>query len=74
MGVTDPPLPEPVGGSRGLAAPLNASWGSEVDLTEASQPLELTQPDPLEASLFGRARWSRERLFRVGRGINQPRL
>ena len=52
MGVTDPPLPELAGGSRGLSAPLGTSWGSEVDLTDASQPLELTQPDAFEASLL----------------------
>ena len=52
MGVTDPPLPELAGGSRGLASPPGTSWGSEVDLTEASQPLELTQPDATEASLL----------------------
>ncbi|CAL8369759.1 unnamed protein product [Arctogadus glacialis] len=52
MGVADPPLPEVAGGSRGLAAPLGTSWGSEVDLTDASQPLELTQPDAIEASLL----------------------
>ncbi|CAL8406665.1 unnamed protein product [Arctogadus glacialis] len=56
MGVTDPPLPELAGGSRGLAAPLGTSWGSEVDLTEASQPLELTQPDAIEASLLTKPR------------------
>ncbi|CAL8288042.1 unnamed protein product [Arctogadus glacialis] len=27
-------------------------WGSEVDLTDASQPLELTRPDAIEASLL----------------------
>ena len=52
MGVTDPPLLDIVGGSRGLATPLGTNWGSEVYLTEASQPLELTQPDPFEASLL----------------------
>ena len=52
MGVTDPPLPELAGGSRGLSAPLGTSWGSEVDLTDASQPLELTRPDAIEASLL----------------------
>ena len=52
MGVADPPLPELAGGSRGLPAPLGTSWGSEVDLTDASQPLELTQPDAIEASLL----------------------
>ena len=41
MGVTDPPLPELAGGSRGLADPPGTNWGSEVDLTEDSQPLEL---------------------------------
>ncbi|CAL8313400.1 unnamed protein product [Gadus morhua 'NCC'] len=40
------------GGSRGLAGPPGTSWGSEVDLTEASQPLELNQPDAIEASLL----------------------
>ncbi|CAL8342726.1 unnamed protein product [Arctogadus glacialis] len=52
MGVTNTPLSELAGGSRGLAAPLGTSWGSEVDLTEASQPLEFTQPDAIEASLL----------------------
>ncbi|CAL8248283.1 unnamed protein product [Merluccius merluccius] len=52
MGVTDPPLPELAGGSRGRAGPPGTSWGSAVDLTEASQPLELTQPDTIEASLL----------------------
>ena len=52
MGVTDPPLPELAGGSRGLAGPLGTSWGSEVDLTEDSQPLELTQPNTFKASLL----------------------
>ncbi|CAL8255687.1 unnamed protein product [Boreogadus saida] len=52
MGVTDPPLPELAGGSRGLSAPLGTSWGSEVDLTDTSQPQELTRPDAIEASLL----------------------
>ena len=40
MGATDPPLPELAGGSRGLSAQPGTSWGSEVDHTEASQPLD----------------------------------
>ncbi|KAK0130871.1 hypothetical protein N1851_034445 [Merluccius polli] len=50
MGVTDPPLPELAGVSRGLGALPGTSWGSEVDLTEDSLPLELTQPDAVGAS------------------------
>ncbi|CAL8258217.1 unnamed protein product [Arctogadus glacialis] len=51
-GATGPPLPELAGGSRGLSAPLGTSWGSEVNLTDASHPLELTRPDAIEASLL----------------------
>ncbi|CAL8387891.1 unnamed protein product [Gadus morhua 'NCC'] len=36
----------------GVPAPLGTGWGSERDLTDASQPLELTQPDAIEASLL----------------------
>ena len=52
MGVTDPPLLELVGTSWALAAPPGTSWGLEVDLNEDSQPLELTQPNVIEASLL----------------------
>ena len=52
MGVTDPPLLELAEGSRGIAVPPGTTWGSEVDLTEGSQPLALTQYDNVEASLL----------------------
>ena len=40
-----------------------------MDLTEDSQPLELTQPDAIEASLLAGPDEAEGRLLRVGGGI-----